>query len=422
MRLSGRTGAAGRAGRLLAAAALAGAAAAGGGGGGVAAAPPAATIPCDTCHDQPAEWTKKPAVHAPVASAQCLACHNAHASRHGSLLRHAGTKTCAGCHQELAARIGTGNAHGVLASERACLSCHDPHASDRKKLLRDEPGKLCLSCHADVQRAASSPHHHAPASRGDCLTCHDPHAAPRGALAVKDEPALCTACHKPGEPKTSAAHKGIAVASARCTGCHAPHGSELRGMILPRPHFPFAEGSCDACHADPKADPAALRDSSADVCLACHEPRKGGHPVPEKHACVACHTPHASSGPPLIRDREKDVCLSCHAGVAAARASAASFHPVFGASQDCTACHELHTGQTSAYLKKKDALTTCSTCHASHAQFSHPMGPGVADPSHPGRDVTCLSCHDPHGTPYPQFLLADPRQELCVRCHDPDKR
>jgi predicted CXXCH cytochrome family protein len=376
-----------------------------------------ATIACSTCHDQPATWAKKAFVHAPVQAEGCVECHNPHASRHEKLLKSTPKRTCLSCHLDIGEKIGAGSPHDVLNTEKSCLSCHDPHASDRPKLLVDEPAKICAGCHENIAKEAGAAHGHPPAAKGDCLKCHDPHASPRPYLTQAAEPALCVSCHPVAAPKMGAAHKGISVAEAKCTGCHVPHGSASAGMIRPTAHPPFAEGSCDTCHSDPKAKPGAAAAAVPDLCVVCHEARAGGHPVAVERSCVACHTPHASSGPALIKGRERLVCLTCHTDIAAKRAGAVSYHPVFGSNQDCTTCHELHTGKTEALLKKQDALETCKTCHAQHAQFAHPMGEGVKDPSRPGKNVTCLSCHDPHGTTFRQFLLADPRQDLCVRCH-----
>jgi predicted CXXCH cytochrome family protein len=188
-------------------------------------------------------------------------------------------------------------------------------------------------------------------------------------------------------------------------------------MIRPTMHLPFAERNCDACHADAKASVVSPGGSAADLCATCHDPRQAGHPVPKGASCTSCHTPHASSAPSLIAGPEKEICLACHKEIASRRAGSIAFHPASGVAQDCTVCHELHTGKTRALLKQQDPLATCTSCHGSHSQFSHPMGEGVQDPSHPGQPLACLSCHDPHGTSFPQFLLADPRQDLCRRCH-----
>jgi predicted CXXCH cytochrome family protein len=36
------------------------------------------------------------------------------------------------------------------------------------------------------------------------------------------------------------------------------------------------------------------------------------------------------------------------------------------------------------------------------------------------RDMTCLSCHAPHGTPHVSLLTDSPQRALCVQCHASD--
>jgi predicted CXXCH cytochrome family protein len=369
-----------------------------------------ATAECSNCHSEVAEWKKKKAVHAPVAASQCSGCHNPHASKHAGLLRGAGTRICLGCHEQIAAKLAAGMPHGAIASETGCLSCHDPHASERPNLLVGEgPAELCGRCHEGAVKEAGLPQPHPPVRAGGCQSCHDPHASPHRRLGRKEEPALCVTCHAAAGAAMSAAHRRIPLAGARCTSCHTPHGSEKPGLLHALAHAPFAEGACDACHASGKPEAA---------CGACHEQRTGGHPLPPGATCTSCHAPHASPAAGLIRETEMSTCLGCHTDVRAARERAAAFHPAAGGKRDCTVCHQLHTGSSPALLKKEDAQRTCVSCHSGHSQFSHPMGPGVEDRSRPGRPVECLSCHDPHGTAYPQFLLGDPRAELCTRCHE----
>ncbi len=379
-----------------------------------------AVVRCGTCHEEQAAWTRRSNLHAPVRQEECLSCHNAHASRHGSLLRHTPMTTCLGCHEDLAKKMRAETPHSVMKGARQCLACHDPHASDRSDLLVAEIGELCGNCHEETPRDRLG-HPHAPFANGDCLACHDPHSASSAYLSVRGEPDLCSSCHDLSGGALAGAHKGISIAGSRCTSCHAPHGSESPGMLRRNVHAPFSEG-CDTCHASPPADPASLRERGAALCTTCHEPHDGGHPIPVGTACLSCHDPHAASDPAFIAGRERDVCLACHTDLAAQRAAAMTYHAISNDSPDCTTCHELHTRRGAGLLKKHDSQHTCSECHAGHAQFSHPMGVGVVDPSHPDRFVGCLSCHDPHGTAFPQFLLADPRRELCVRCHEDGKQ
>jgi predicted CXXCH cytochrome family protein len=188
-------------------------------------------------------------------------------------------------------------------------------------------------------------------------------------------------------------------------------------MIRLNTHAPFAEGTCDVCHEDPKQTAAGMRAGARERCLGCHEPRKGGHPADVGESCVSCHTPHTTSGNALMKASEKIVCISCHSEIGLRQESAEETHPELEKGQHCSVCHELHTGKTRFYLKQAEPLAMCSTCHQGHSEFAHPMGRGVLDRSRRGRTVDCLSCHDPHGTPFPRLLLADPRRDLCIRCH-----
>ena len=396
--------------------------AAGFGGEAIAAAapPPAATATpsagCDNCHDQPAQWNGRKTVHPPVKEGKCTACHSPHAARHASLLRRGGVRLCAGCHADQT-RSGPGIVrHGAFGEEKGCLACHDPHATDGSDLLAGPPAQACATCHEKIfKEPPAQPHR--PVARGECLTCHDPHLSTRRGLTRKAEPELCVSCHAPGAASFTAAHKGIPAGRARCTGCHAPHGSATAGMIHAVTHAPFAASECATCHDGIKpGTPLAAADSVA-LCANCHKPHAAGHPVPAGAACTSCHSPHASATAKLIAGPEQTVCVVCHQDIAGQRETAAAVHPPFGGTQDCTVCHEIHTGKTGALLKKPDPQATCVTCHGSHSQFAHPMGEGIADPSRPGRSVGCLSCHDPHGTAQPALLLADPRQDLCLRCH-----
>lgn len=390
-----------------------------GGRAALAAPPSPPPAPCSSCHDQPGEWKAKKAVHAPVAADECLACHSPHASRHGSLLRRDVTRTCLSCHEDLGEAMRSGRRHGALVTERACLTCHEPHAADRENLLAKRPVELCVTCHENRGKLDAMAHPHPPAADGECLSCHDPHVSKHAALRTEEEPALCTACHDTADAALAKAHKGIAISAARCASCHDPHGSESAGMMRAAVHPPFAEGTCEVCH-EPAGKPAAeMRSGAKELCLACHDAPAKGHRIPGAGAgaCVACHTPHASSTQILMRGREEEVCLACHEGIKARRERSEAHHPPMNGSTDCTLCHQLHTGAPPAFLKKQDVIETCSTCHAGHSEFSHPMGKGVMDPSHPGKIVDCISCHDPHGTPYKAFLLADPARDLCVRCH-----
>ena len=79
---------------------------------------------------------------------------------------------------------------------------------------------------------------------------------------------------------------------------------------------------------------------------------------------------------------------------------------------DCGACH-VQVGQEKdhkfSFVVDKSEL--CQRCHAlPHEDVMHP----------PVRDGKCMDCHDPHGSDHRRILLADPKRDLCLRCHKQD--
>jgi len=130
---------------------------------------------------------------------------------------------------------------------------------------------------------------------------------------------------------------------------------------------------------------------------------------------VTCHTPHAADMPGLVIGNGRDICLSCHKSIQATIQKSFSIHPKTGAAGRCTACHTPHQSDEPHLLKAaKNAV--CQSCHKTHSQFGHPMGTGVIDPRD-GTEVSCLSCHLPHGSQQQFMLIANPKRDLCVMCH-----
>lgn len=89
---------------------------------------------CYECHDMPhggMGW-----VHGPVASGQCVICHEPHRSLHRFLLKRPEPQICLQCHEEASLHEIPG--HGQ-ASYQACLDCHAGHNSFAKHLLEVGP-------------------------------------------------------------------------------------------------------------------------------------------------------------------------------------------------------------------------------------------------------------------------------------------
>ena len=96
---------------------------------------------CYTCHK---EYSALEAwVHGPVATGNCLLCHEPHKAQNEFLLRKPVPGLCYQCHEEQAIRMIKNHAEG---SYTRCIDCHEGHASTTRGLLRqtflDQPAGL----------------------------------------------------------------------------------------------------------------------------------------------------------------------------------------------------------------------------------------------------------------------------------------
>jgi predicted CXXCH cytochrome family protein len=222
-------------------------------------------------------------------------------------------------------------------------------------------------------------------------------------------------------PELTEAHYGIAVKGTGCTDCHEPHASATKGLMRGVVHAPFGDGSCELCHLLDSETPQLVRATGARLCGVCHEgyPREGDAVVHQPIAdgnCSACHVPHASDVRRLLPRPSGELCASCHAAVAERAARSKSAHRVDDDKGACLACHAPHSSDE-PHLLTAGEIRTCLVCHET-AKHGHPLGDDRPDPR-TGKPITCVTCHDPHGTAYPYQLRGDQSRGLCVECHDP---
>jgi predicted CXXCH cytochrome family protein len=84
---------------------------------------------CQRCHELPMD---KKYVHGPLASGDCLVCHDPHSSPYRPLLVSEAQDFCFSCH----AREAVAAVPGHEGIEEGCTDCHDAHMSDTKNLLK----------------------------------------------------------------------------------------------------------------------------------------------------------------------------------------------------------------------------------------------------------------------------------------------
>jgi predicted CXXCH cytochrome family protein len=306
-----------------------------------------------------------------------------------------------------------------------------------------------------------------------CDTCHlthktgaDPTPENRFHL-TKAPPALCLDCHDPKDESLQKAHQNQPFATSNCVECHDPHQSATPKLMAKFMHVPFADKSCDTCHAQAKDGKVVLTQKDAkSVCITCHDDKaklidtaKVQHPGASGD-CIDCHNPHASSQPGLPKTDGVTICLGCHSDIDELRKKAVHHQPAFA--QGCSTCHTPHGGDNDHLLRAKgNAL--CLECHGpdsvpqkneaehlltifngtvklpddyyqknkvailplrfglGHPVEYHPVS-DVMDPANQGKvqtPLSCLSCHQAHASAQPDLLVKDQsnNMQFCDNCH-----
>lgn len=376
---------------------------------------------CLRCHEPIRAKTELPVPHAPAAEGDCALCHAPHAARYPKLLNLRERALCGVCHGDKIGEFLRGSVHTPIKAGQ-CTSCHEVHGSSHAGLLVREGTELCLGCHEERRREATLPVVHPPFTEGECLDCHAAHNSPFPAQLVAPSPNLCQLCHPSTAPELVEAHSGIPVEGTSCTGCHAPHASTSKGLLRPVVHAPFGDASCEMCHLLDSDTPRLVRLTGGRLCALCHKdyPRPTDTVVHKPVAdgeCASCHVPHTGDIKGLLAGPPETLCTSCHADLTKRAAEAKSAHPWPADKGACLACHAPHSS-TEPHLLVNGEIRTCLACHET-AKHGHPLGEDRIDPRN-DQPITCVTCHDPHGTAFSYQLRGDQSRGLCVQCHSGD--
>jgi predicted CXXCH cytochrome family protein len=382
--------------------------------------PAPVNLTCTTCHTEIAKAAGSEHPHPPVREGSCTDCHLPHGGDHPKLLQDEARALCENCHdpEEL---LWTGVADSLrpLASgERTphapfadgeCGRCHDPHGSPNARLTRRPGAELCYGCHQEEKLRFAEGKVHDPVRKGACEHCHAPHAGSSGKILAMPEPALCLQCHRVGDPKLGAAHEGFVATKTKCTSCHAPHSSTDEHLLDPFPHPPFAEGSCEACHAE--GEPPSKANARRQACVECHDDKAEGtgHQKVAGVDCVDCHRPHAAGNPELLVASADRLCTKCHADRGGPAEAGETVHPP-AARGECLRCHDVHEPAARPLLVQKPP-ELCGSCHEDiRAREKHPT-------QHPPfARGQCDGCHRTH-VAKEAHLLKRPEGQLCRTCH-----
>ncbi len=187
---------------------------------------------------------------------------------------------------------------------------------------------------------------------------------------------LCSSCHQ--MDFSGAADNLPSPDKSPCYDCHK---GMLNGYRMV--HGPAAVWSCTSCH-EPGNKKRKLSTVKPDdkICSLCHEYKwmkmKYMHGPTAAGSCTTCHNPHGENHESFLRMNTADLCAACH----------------------------------------DDILTRPHVISGFSGNAGHPVRLSP-DPLNPGRDFTCASCHNPHGTDFPLMLKSDHNSmfQFCQSCH-----
>lgn len=197
-------------------------------------------------------------------------------------------------------------------------------------------------------------------------------------------------------------------------------------------HIPEREQQCIACH-NMKATPAQMNSNIAkeNPCYRCHKKLVNFKYVHGPVGTYSCGYCHSSKGTPKysVPKRGAALCYECHADMAVQMKQRKYVHGPIEAGM-CESCHDSHGSQNESQLIKP-VNELCLSCHG-HLRTKihvvrtttgegHPLK-GKPDPLRKasGKEMSCTSCHNPHGGQVRYFFIGNPedRLALCQQCHN----
>jgi predicted CXXCH cytochrome family protein len=196
-------------------------------------------------------------------------------------------------------------------------------------------------------------------------------------------------------------------------------------------HIEEVEKICVPCHVmNPSVSQVDSGLDTKNPCYLCHKKIMNMSFVHGPAGTFSCSYCHSFNGTPKYATPRRDstLCGECHADKTAEFKKKKFRHGPVDVGM-CEICHDSHgSANVSQLLQPINEL--CFSCHEKvrtevHVvklqEGGHPLS-GVPDISKPGsgRDLSCISCHNPHGGDARYYFVtnSDNRMQLCQACHN----
>lgn len=202
-------------------------------------------------------------------------------------------------------------------------------------------------------------------------------------------------------------------------------------------HNKSNEKICANCHdmSVNEAEGTPFEDVKKSNCYLCHSSitkKKHSHAPAVNWLCTSCHNGEVgiynkadnTKTKYSVPDPIDTLCLSCH-DINKEEWKDKRFKHEPAESGRCNKCHNSHASDNENYLRVS-SWELCTGCHKdkidgthivkTFGRASHPTHK-VKDPSRPGKELGCESCHNPHASNAPSLLQSKSVFGLCSRCH-----